>query len=62
MLYTGGILEGASVSDAFANCESARGLVIGSFIALVFTFLLYVHVGCFALVNSANVSTKVLEL
>lgn len=45
MLYTGGILDGASVSDAFANCESARGLVIGSFIALVFTFLLYVPRG-----------------
>lgn len=45
MLYTGGILEGTSVSDAFANCESARGLVIGSFIALVFTFVLYVPRG-----------------
>ena len=42
MLYTGGILEGESVTDAFANCESARGLVIGSFIALVFTFVLYI--------------------
>ena len=42
MLYTGGILDGASVSEAFANCESARGLVIGSFIALVFVFLLYI--------------------
>lgn len=40
MLYTGGILEGKSVADAFADCESARGLVIGSFIALVFTFIL----------------------
>ena len=45
MLYTGGILDGVSVSDAFANCESARGLVIGSFIALVFIFLLYVPRG-----------------
>ena len=45
MLYTGGILEGASVADAFANCESARGLVIGSFIALAFIFLLYVPRG-----------------
>ncbi len=45
MLYTGGILEGASVADAFANCESARGLVIGSFIALVFVFVLYVPRG-----------------
>lgn len=45
MLYTGGILEGAGVADAFANCDSARGLVIGSFIALVFIFLLYVPRG-----------------
>lgn len=45
MLYTGGILEGATVSDAFANCESARGLVIGSFIALVFIFVLYIPRG-----------------
>lgn len=45
MLYTGGILEGVGVADAFANCESARGLVIGSFIALVFIFLLYVPRG-----------------
>ena len=42
MLYTGGILEGKGVAEAFANCESARGLVIGSFIALVFTFVLYI--------------------
>ena len=42
MLYTGGILEGKGVADAFANCESAKGLVIGSFIALVFTFVLYI--------------------
>lgn len=42
MLYTGGILEGKGVADAFADCESAKGLVIGSFIALVFTFALYI--------------------
>ena len=42
MLYTGGILEGKSVADSFADCESARGLVIGSFMALVFTFALYI--------------------
>lgn len=42
MLYTGGILEGKSIADSFADCESARGLVIGSFIALVFTFVLYI--------------------
>jgi hypothetical protein len=41
MLYTGGILEGHSIQQSFAQCESARGLVMGSFIALVFTALLY---------------------
>ena len=42
MLYTGGILEGKSVIDAFAECNSAKGLVMGSFMALVFTLILYV--------------------
>lgn len=42
MLYTGGIMEGKGVADAFADCESAKGLVIGSFMALVFTFILYI--------------------
>lgn len=45
MLYTGGILDGVGVADSFANCESAKGLVIGSFIALVFIFVLYVPRG-----------------
>ena len=41
MLYTGGILEGASIIDAFANCNSSVSLVLGSFFTLVFTFVLY---------------------
>ena len=41
MLYTGGIHEGASIADAFANCDSSKSLVLGSFIAFVFTGLLY---------------------
>lgn len=41
MLYTGGILEGASVIDAFANCSSSEALVLGSFFTLLFTFILY---------------------
>ena len=45
MLYTGGILEGAGVAAAFADCNSSKGLVIGSFMALVFTFFLYVPRG-----------------
>ena len=45
MLYTGGILEGAGVAQAFADCNSSKGLVIGSFMALVVTFFLYVPRG-----------------
>jgi len=42
MLYTGGILEGASIVDAFANCDSSTSLVLGSFFTLIFTFILYI--------------------
>ena len=42
MLYTGGILEGANIIDAFANCSSSTSLVLGSFFTLIFTFLLYI--------------------
>lgn len=42
MLYTGGILEGASIVEAFANCSSSDSLVLGSFFTLIFTFLLYI--------------------
>lgn len=41
MLYTGGINEGKSIADAFAECESSKSLVMGSFIAFVFTAVLY---------------------
>jgi tetracycline resistance efflux pump len=41
MLYTGGIYEGKGIQQAFADCDSARSLVLGSFIAFVFTGLLY---------------------
>ena len=42
MLYTGGIMDGADIVTAFADCSSARSLVMGSFIALVVTFFFYV--------------------
>ncbi|MDO5142693.1 MAG: Na+/H+ antiporter NhaC family protein [Eubacteriales bacterium] len=42
MLYTGGFWEGASIVEAFADCDSPAALVLGSFFALVFTFLLYI--------------------
>lgn len=42
MLYSGGILEGASFRDAFANCDAASGLSKGSLVALVFTIIYYI--------------------
>ena len=41
MIYTGGIHEGKTIAEAFANCDSAKSLVLGSFIAFVFTGVLY---------------------
>ena len=42
MLYTGGIHnEGVSIADAFADCDSSKGLVFGSFTAFIFTGFLY---------------------
>jgi len=38
MLYTGGILDGAGVATAFADCDSSLSLVLGSFFTLVFIF------------------------
>lgn len=35
MLYTGGILEGENIIDAFANCDASLGLSLGSTIALI---------------------------
>src|SRR5699024_2683247 len=42
MLYTGGLFEGVGIVEAFANCSSAKSLVLGSFFTLIFTFLLYI--------------------
>ena len=41
MLYTGGILDGAGIAEAFANCDSSLSLVLGSFFTLVFVFFFY---------------------
>lgn len=45
MVYTGGIFEGANFVDAFSNCDASVGLVIGSFITLIFTFVFYMWRG-----------------
>lgn len=41
MLYTGGILEGKGIQQAFADCNSSLSLVLGSFFTLIFIFVLY---------------------
>lgn len=41
MLYTGGINEGKSIADAFADCDASKALALGSFIALIFISVLY---------------------
>ncbi|MDD3746050.1 MAG: Na+/H+ antiporter NhaC family protein [Anaerostipes sp.] len=42
MLYTGGFFTGKGVIEALSNCSSGRSLVLGSFVILIFTFLLYI--------------------
>ncbi|MBR4719187.1 MAG: Na+/H+ antiporter NhaC family protein [Lachnospiraceae bacterium] len=41
MLYTGGFFEGESFRDAFANTDSAKGMVMGSAFTLIVTFIMY---------------------
>jgi len=41
MLFTGGFFEGETVRNAFANTDSAKGMVIGSSITILITFILY---------------------
>ncbi len=44
MIYTGGFFSGEGVSfvQAFSDSDASVGLVLGSFVALIFTLLLYV--------------------
>ncbi len=41
MVYTGGFFEGVDFVTAFADCSASVGLVMGSAIALMFTFVFY---------------------
>lgn len=41
MLYTGGILDGAGIVNAFADCDSSKSLVLGSFFTLIVVFVMY---------------------
>lgn len=42
LVYTGGFFDGVPFIEAFSNCDAPRGLVLGSFATLIFTFLLYI--------------------
>lgn len=43
LLYTGGLFKkNVSVLQAFSHCNSSKGLLIGSFLALIIIFILYV--------------------
>lgn len=41
MLYTGGILEGANLIEAFADCNSSLSLAMGSFFTIIAVGILY---------------------
>ena len=41
MVYSGGILDGASFIDAFSDADAAVGLSIGGLIGMVFTFIYF---------------------
>lgn len=41
MIYTGGFFEGVDFITAFSECDASVGLVLGSFIAVAFTFVFY---------------------
>ena len=51
MVYTGGIMDGKSVADAFADCDSSKSLVLGSFISFVFVAFLYLPRGVLSFNN-----------
>ena len=41
MVYTGGLFSGVDFITAFAGCDASVGLVLGSSVALAFTFVFY---------------------
>lgn len=45
MVYTGGFFDGVDFITAFSECDASVGLVLGSFVALAFTFVYYLVTG-----------------
>lgn len=42
MVYTGGILEGENIIDAFANCDASLGLSLGASLALIIVIIYFI--------------------
>jgi len=42
MVYTGGILEGENIINAFANCDASLGLSLGSALALILIIIYFI--------------------
>lgn len=42
LLYTGGLFEGETFVDAFANCDASLGLVYGSLVGILIMFVYYI--------------------
>lgn len=45
MIYTGGFFEGVGFVDAFADANASKGLVFGSIVTLLITFVFYISRG-----------------
>lgn len=41
IVYTGGFFDGVDFMTAFVDCDASLGLVLGSFVAVAFTFFFY---------------------
>lgn len=48
MIYTGGFFEGETFVNAFANCDAATGLAMGSLVALCIIIIYYILRGVIA--------------
>ena len=58
MLYTGGILEGANIVEAFANCDSSTALVLGSFFTCCLPLCCTSRARCCPLASSVRHSPR----
>ena len=58
MVYTGGFFDGVDFISAFAGCNASMSLVMGSSIALMFTFVFYQVRGVMSFEDFAAASRK----